>query len=92
MTARAQSPTLSSEPNNRRAIRAALSAYNTMKAAEAAYDSAFRSAYPSGAPVCWMHGDYLQTGEVVMHGRGRVKVFNISTEREVWLDRSRIRL
>lgn len=74
------------------AVRAALAARNALKAAERSYDSAFRTAYPSGALVHWMHGEFIQIGEVVYHGHGRIKVKNHHTKREVWLDRERILL
>ena len=73
--------------------RAYLSSYNTMRAAEKVCEQAFRSAYPRGANVEWMHGEYLQSGEVVLHGHGlRVKVLNRRTGREVWLDAGRIHI
>lgn len=74
------------------AVRSALAARNALKDAERAYDSAFRAAYPAEALVHWMHGEYIQVGEVVYHGHGRIKVKNHHTKREVWLDRERIRL
>ena len=74
-------------------VRAYLSSYNTLRAAEKACEQAFRSAYPRGADIEWMHGEYLQHGEVVLHGYGlRVKALNRRTGREVWLDAGRIHI
>ncbi len=74
-------------------VRAYLAAYNTLKVAEKACEQAFRTAYPRGSGIEWMHGEYLQCGEVVMHGYGlRLKALNKRTGREVWLEAGRIHL
>lgn len=72
--------------------RAFLAAYNALALAKKSYEKAFRNAHPRGQRVHWMHGPYIQVGEVVMHGTGdRLKARNVHTGREVWVDAWKIR-
>lgn len=63
----------------------------TIRDAARERDYCFHSAYPIGAPVTWTVGKYVQLGEVIMHGHSfRIRVRNVRSGREIWLDGSRI--
>lgn len=75
----------------RKALRAYLAATLAVHRAQRARDRAFKRAYPIGAEIRWIRGQYAQVGEVVLHGyQDRLKVLNFRTGREVWLDGSRV--
>lgn len=78
----------------RHEIRAFLAADNARRLAEKSAYKAFKVAFPTGAIVQWMHGEYMQVGKIVMHGAGdfRLKARNSSTGREVWIHSYNIQL
>jgi hypothetical protein len=77
----------------RHEIRTFLAADNARRLAVKSAEKAFRVAFPTGAIVQWMHGEYMQVGKVVMHGVGdRLKARNSATGREVWIDAYKIQL
>lgn len=64
------------------ALRAARLA---VRAAEAGLLELFQRTYPIGANVDWMHGRYMQTGDVISHNpyHPELRARNWNTNREV---------
>lgn len=75
------------------ALRAYLASEIALRLAEKAHAKAFQNAFPIGSEIQWMRGEYVQRGEVILHGySARLKALNYKTQREVWIDSYAIRL
>lgn len=93
VTGHSPSETVPERSRTRAELRSYLAADSALKAARSLRDKAFQAAFPRGTEVTWMHGQYVQRGEVLMHGHAAtLKARNFHTGREVWVEAYNIRL
>ena len=67
-------------------------ALKRIRDAEAELERVLERDYPVGASVIYDTGNHnITEGDVVAHGSGRIRVRNLSTDREYWISAYRIK-